>query len=225
MNKEQIHLYDIQRILFGDTPVTFLLETFIRTIIVFIFLTMVLRWMGSRMSGQLTITEMGIMLMLGAIVSAAVQMPDRGVLWGILALFLIFLFQRGLTYWMMKNEKVEAVTQGIMSVLVKDGALQLDQMKESNISKEQLFSVLRSKQVYNLGKVKRVYLEGCGLFSTYLYEDEKEGLSLLPERDQAIQATRTLTGTEVCQNCGTTKQQNNTCGVCGEQNWTKAIKA
>jgi uncharacterized membrane protein YcaP (DUF421 family) len=224
MNKEEIHLYDIQRILLGNAPVSFLIETFIRTLIVFFVLILVLRWMGSRMSGQLTITEMGIMLMLGAIVSAAVEMPDRGILWGIVALLLIGIFQRGVTYWMMKNEKLEAVTQGVLSVLVKDGRMQLQQMKDANISKEQLFAVLRNKQIYNLGKVQRVYLEGCGAFSTYQYNEQKEGLSLMPELDNNINNERELSHTEVCFNCGALKKQSNVCEVCGEQNWTKAIK-
>jgi uncharacterized membrane protein YcaP (DUF421 family) len=105
MNKEEIHLYDIQRILFGNAPVSFLLETLIRTFIVYAVLIIVLRIMGSRMSGQLTITELAIMLMLGAIVSSAVEMPDKGILWGVAALIVILLLQQGLTYWTTKMKK------------------------------------------------------------------------------------------------------------------------
>jgi hypothetical protein len=50
------------------------------------FLLYILRWLGKRMSGQLTIMELSVMLTLGAIVSASMQIPDHGILEGVLLL-------------------------------------------------------------------------------------------------------------------------------------------
>src|ERR671933_3054115 len=94
MKKEEIHSYDIQRRLFGETPPIFLLETFIRTLIVFVALLVMIRLLGKRMSGQLTIMEFAVLLTLGAIISPAMQAPDRGILAAALLLFLILLLQR-----------------------------------------------------------------------------------------------------------------------------------
>jgi hypothetical protein len=58
MKKEDIHLGDWARILFGEAPPIFLLEVFIRTLIVYVFLLYILRWLAKRMSGQLTIMEL-----------------------------------------------------------------------------------------------------------------------------------------------------------------------
>jgi hypothetical protein len=66
MKKYEIHLADWQRMLFGQSPPVFLLEVLIRTIIIYVFLLFVLRWLGKRMSGQLTILEMAVMLTLGS---------------------------------------------------------------------------------------------------------------------------------------------------------------
>ena len=79
MKKEDIHLGDLARILFGEAPPLFLLEVFVRTLIVYVFLLYILRWLGKRMSGQLTIMELSVMLTLGAIVSASMQIPDHGI--------------------------------------------------------------------------------------------------------------------------------------------------
>jgi uncharacterized membrane protein YcaP (DUF421 family) len=86
MKKDEIHLEDIQRILFGQAPPQFLLEVFIRTVVIYISLLFIVRLLGKRMSGQLTIMEMAVMLTLGAIVSVPMQMPDRGLLQGALLL-------------------------------------------------------------------------------------------------------------------------------------------
>jgi uncharacterized membrane protein YcaP (DUF421 family) len=107
MKKEDIHLGDIARIFFGEAPPIFLLEVFVRTLIVYIFLLYILRWLGKRMSGQLTIMELSVMLTLGAIVSASMQMPDHGILEGFLLLLCALGFQRGISYLGVRSAKFE----------------------------------------------------------------------------------------------------------------------
>src|ERR1700712_4094690 len=103
MKKDEIHLTDISRILFGQSPPLFLLEVFFRTIIIYICLLLVMRWLGKRMSGQLTIMEMTVMLTLGAIVSVGMQVPDRGIVLSLLVLLVTLAFHRGLGELGFKN--------------------------------------------------------------------------------------------------------------------------
>src|SRR6476659_4263861 len=74
MEKDEIHFGDIKRWLFGDAPPEFMIEVFIRTILIYLFLLLIVRLMGKRMSGQITLTEMAVMITLGAIVSPAIQL-------------------------------------------------------------------------------------------------------------------------------------------------------
>jgi uncharacterized membrane protein YcaP (DUF421 family) len=60
--------------------------------------------------------------------------------------------------------------------------MQLEEMQRSGMSKQHLFTALRSKEIMNLGKVKRVYFEACGIPSIYQEEKEKPGLQILPVR-------------------------------------------
>src|SRR4051812_29897971 len=94
MESWEIKVGDWKRILFGDISAIFMLEVFLRTVIIYIILLVIVRWLGKRMGGQLTQTEMAIMLTLGAIVSAPMQMPDRGILEGVFVLFCTLAFQR-----------------------------------------------------------------------------------------------------------------------------------
>jgi uncharacterized membrane protein YcaP (DUF421 family) len=228
MQKEEIHLSDIERILFGNAPAEFLLEVFIRTIIVYFFLLIVMKLLGKRMSGQLTVTEMAVMLMLGAIVSSAMQTPQIGVLEGVFVLFLVLIFQRSLTLWILKNPRVQQTTEGKVSLMVKDGVVQLDQLLDTRISREQLFASLRKKHVINLGKIKRMYMEGSGDFSIYQFKEERPGLSLLPADDASIHETETTVDELMsCTRCGCTqskKEKDLLCPVCGKNEWVPAVK-
>lgn len=228
MKKEEIFLSDWKRILFGDAPFEFLIEVFIRTTLVYLALIMVARLLGKRMSGQLTLTETAVMVTLGAIVSPAMQLPDRGIAMGILALICALAFQRGLNLWGIKNAKFEKISQGSSTMLVKDGTMILEEMKNTRLSKQELFAALRGKNIYNLGKVERVYLEGCGLISIFLRTEEKPGLSLLPTRDEALcKAHQSAeTGMWACSNCGRTIPLNDGgqgCPACGKKDYSSAV--
>ena len=98
MKKEDIEPWDWPRILFGQAPPEFLLEVFMRTALIYIALLIIVRLMGKRMGGQLTISEMAVMVTLGAIVSPAMQIPQLGILLGIMILVCALIFQRSLNY-------------------------------------------------------------------------------------------------------------------------------
>jgi uncharacterized membrane protein YcaP (DUF421 family) len=228
MDKDEIKLSDWQRILFGNAPLEFLIEVAIRTLFTYFILLIVIRLLGKRMSGQLTSTEMAVMLVLGAIVSVPMQTPDRGLAQGVFMLFLIMALQQGLTSWMRKNKKVEDGLQGTLSLLVKNGRLQLHEMNQVKMSREQLFAVLRGQQIYNLGQVKRMYLEACGDFSTYKADKPGPGLSILPRLHDGIHSMQQKAegNTVVCGHCGNTENKKpapHLCMVCGLEHWEQPV--
>src|SRR5690606_22922220 len=149
MEKEDIKLSDWQRILFGDAPMIFLLEVFLRTVVVYCALLIALRCMGKRMTGQLSVTEMAVMITLGAIVSVPMQLADRGIFLGLQVLLCALLFHQGINRWQVFSERAERIAEGLESLLVKDGVLQLASLKANKISRQQLFAALRNAGVFN----------------------------------------------------------------------------
>lgn len=147
MEKQEVKLNDIERILFGEAPPQFLIEVLIRTLIIFLALLVFLRLIGKRMGGVLTITELAVMLTLGAILSVPMQVADRGILQGIVILITVLLLQRGLNLLEFNRPKIERVTQGEVTMLVKDGTIKQGNSALSRISKQQLFSQLRQKNI------------------------------------------------------------------------------
>ncbi len=227
MSKEDIHLDDAGRILFGAAPPAFLLEVLVRTLLIYVLCLIIVKWLGKRMSGQISVTEKAVMILIGAIISVPVQVPDRGLLQGIVLLLGILLLYNGLNWWGYKNRKIENLTQGKAVMLVKDNVLQLDLMHETKISKDQLFCILRNKELFNLGQVKRVYLEACGTFSVYEEQKPKAGIDLFPENDKVVK-TQEQSEQLACSHCGFIISKNDyytRCQNCGADAWTNARKA
>ncbi len=228
MKKEEIHLDDWKRILFGQAPPEFLLEVLLRAIIVYFILLVVVRLLGKRMSGQLTLTEMSVMVTVGAIISPSLEAPDRGIVLALVAMLCMMAFQRGVTWLEFKRKGFENVTQGELTMLIKDGILQIDNLTDTRISKQQIFAQLRGQTIYNVSQVKRLYIEACGEFSLYKTEDARPGLSTLPPDDAAMRQDQSYADdTVACTNCANTApawQLQGPCPVCGQQVWTKAVQ-
>jgi uncharacterized membrane protein YcaP (DUF421 family) len=125
MNPSDIKLNDWQRILFGNTSPEFLIEVFLRTLIVYLALLLIVKWLGKRMSGQLTIIEMTVMVTLGAIVSVPMQTPDRGILQGLLILLVAFGLHWGINYLGLLYPRAEEILQGKRVYLEPAGSLSI----------------------------------------------------------------------------------------------------
>ena len=227
MKKEEIHLDDIRRLLLGNAPPEFLIEVFVRTVIMYIALVTIVRLLGKRTNAQLTITERAVFITLGAIVALPMQGPTTGILIGIIILICILFFQRSLTWSFFKSNKWEELMQGKMRMLVKDSVIDMHELNNVLISRQQLFETLRSKKVRHLGQIKRVYLEACGNFSIYHNQTVVPGLSILPENDMEG-VIKTDEKRKVCSNCGNKMNQNlsdgQICPNCNNTKWVNASK-
>jgi uncharacterized membrane protein YcaP (DUF421 family) len=226
MNKE-IRPFDIQRMLFGDAPPWFLIEVLLRGLILYLFMLFVMRLLGKRMAGELTVTEMVLMVTLGSSVAVAIQVPEGGVLLGFVVLSCAYLFEKGFSFLTIKSKKLEELSQGKVAVLVKDGVLQLHKMKDTRVTPQQIFATLRGKNIYNLGKVERLYLEAGGEFSVYKTANRSSpGLPIYPSDDKDIADLQEIVAdVKACSICGcTTKNQELTaCLECEMNEWVDAV--
>jgi uncharacterized membrane protein YcaP (DUF421 family) len=227
MKKEEIHFGDLGRWLLGNTTPEFMLEVAIRTALIYLILLLTVHLMGKRMTSQMTITELSVMITLGAIVSPATQLPDRGLLFGAMGLLVAVLYQRGVNLWAFKNLRVEELTQGKMVLFIKDGIIMRDELKKNNITHQQLFALLRENDIYNLGKVKRGYMEACGVFSVFEEKVSKPGLSVFPPDDSIVteaqeEADHHLMACKTCGNVQASPTEETKCTICDYSTWITA---
>jgi uncharacterized membrane protein YcaP (DUF421 family) len=226
MKKEEIHLWDFKRIFFGQAPPEFLFEVLIRSLIIYISVIIIARLLGKRMNGQLSILEKSVMVLMGAILAVPMQQPDKGLFQGIVLLLGILLLLRGINWIAFKNKKLERVIHGGTALLVKNGELQLDAIHKAKVSKQQLFAIIRSKEIYQLGKIKRLYMEPYGVFSLYEEKENRSGLSVLPPKDNDLSENLNDTKERVCCNCGhlvATSNATSSCPRCGNAELTTAV--
>jgi uncharacterized membrane protein YcaP (DUF421 family) len=175
-------LDDWQRLLVGDAPWAILVEVLLRTALIYLVLIVIVKLLGKRLSGQLTNLELAVMVVVGAIVSAPMQIPDRGLLAGAVSLVVLLALQRAIGHATAVWPRLERWVFGRGTTLVADGELLLPAMRRACVSHEQVYAILRSHGVRQLGEVERVYLEASGAFSVLRRAQPEAGLALVPTR-------------------------------------------
>lgn len=228
MDKEKIYFTDLTRMFIGEVPSVFFVEAFVRIFVVYLLLVISMRLMGNRMSALLTRNELVAMVVLAAAIGIPVLSPDRGLIPAIIIAGIVILTERGISALSYRNQKFEKISQGDYTVLVKDGVMQLDNMKTSRITRERLIAELRSSGLKHLGHVNRMFFEAGGSFTLIQNPEAKPGLSILPDWDEEFLKRQTIRDEIlVCHNCGKSKAKNSNhdCDNCKENNWIPAIES
>src|SRR4030095_7550170 len=115
---ETIRAFDWHRIFFGDAPLLFLLEIVLRTLIMYTYTVFLLRLLGKRGMGQLSMLELAIIISFGSAVGAPMFGAKIPILHGAIAITVVTIFQIALEYFINKNSKVEAVMEGTPNIVV-----------------------------------------------------------------------------------------------------------
>nr|WP_295924804.1 YetF domain-containing protein [uncultured Dyadobacter sp.] len=228
MKKEDIHFGDWQRMFAGDVPAGFYWEVMLRIVIIYLVLMISMRLMGKRMASQLSRNELIALVSLSAAIGVPLQAPDRGILAAIVIAIVVIAIQQLLAAVSSRNQRLESFTQGDLTVLIADGRLAIDSMKETGITKEKAFAQLRSNGIRHLGEVKRLYFEAGGAFTLIRETAASPGLGILPEEDaDFIRQVCCNAGFSVCTRCGqklTGAQADKTCENCGSRERAIAVE-
>ena len=229
MKPSEMHLTDWSRILVGEVPGSFYIEIVIRAIIFYLLLLVAIRLMGKRMASQLSRNDLTALVSLAAAIGVPLQAPDRGILPAFIIALIVVIIARWIAAKSFRDQDFEKFTQGNIGMLIKDAVMDLETMKDCRLSRERLVAQLRSKNIKQLGSVKRFYMEAGGSFTLIEEEQPKPGLSILPHWDKDFQAKlKKHDEIKVCQTCGLTQKEpldaKATCPNCSDCNWTEAVE-
>jgi uncharacterized membrane protein YcaP (DUF421 family) len=225
MNKDDIKITDLYRFLNGEIPLEFYVELTIRTLFVYLVITFGLRYMGKRISSQLSRSELAALSTLAAATGLVILAPDRGLIPPLIVIGVIIGIKRWIQKRNIRSEKFEFLTEGHLTTLVYDGVLQLKPMQDARISKEQLFAQLRGQEIIHLGMVKRVYHEANGSFTVIKAANALPGLPVIPEWDRDfLNEQKRSTEATVCTHCGKKREpREEHCANCRNEKWEPGL--
>jgi uncharacterized membrane protein YcaP (DUF421 family) len=217
----------IERLLIGDGPWAFLAEVVPRAIVIYLLLLVSMRLVGKRVAAQLSITELAVILMLGAAIGVPIQVSSQGVLPAVVVLLTVVFLQRASSRAALRWRRVEVLSQGDVTIVVRDGRILLDKLRQNQMSREMLASELRAADVSHLGELRRAYLEASGALTLVKRKRPLPGLTMRPDMEPALLDEIGADGYFACWSCGYVMQCNErppfACEHCTVRRWESAV--
>ena len=182
---DPIAAFDFGRMFFGDEPPLFLVEIAFRTVVIYAYTLVLIRWIGSRSIAQLSLVEFLLVIALGSAVGDAMFYPDVPLVHCMVVITVVVLLDKALSYAVTRNPLLEDVIEGKSVEVIRDGIISCRALEGLNFGHDELFEQLRLKDVEHLGQVRAAYLETNGLLSVFkaVSGPEQPGLSINPPWD------------------------------------------
>ncbi|HYG02730.1 MAG TPA: YetF domain-containing protein [Chryseosolibacter sp.] len=218
---------DLKSLLFGQEEWQFLLNTFVRTTVMFLVILVGLRMLGKRGIHQLSVFELGVIIGLGSAAGDPMFYKDVGILPSVVVFIVVISMYRLVTYLISKSDRIETIIEGTATYILKEGII-LEAFKSQPLGRDEFLATLRQKQVFHLGQVETVVMESDSQLSIFFYPDDKVryGLPILPEALSQTYKKTSDPGVYSCFACGNTQElKPNTQYSCPRCNHDKCVKS
>ena len=151
-----------------------MLVIFIRTIVLYTLVLLVMRFMGKREIGQLQPFELVISIMIADL--ASIPMSDIGVpiFNGIIPILGLLIMHILISYSNLKSIKFRGIICGRPAILIYRGRIDEAIMKRERYTINELQERLRGKDVFNIGDVEYAILETSGEINVILKPEKRK---------------------------------------------------
>jgi uncharacterized membrane protein YcaP (DUF421 family) len=194
--------FDPIRMFFGDAPPGFLAEIVLRTIIIYVYTLVLLRWIGGRSIAQLSVVEFLLVIALGSAVGDAMFYADVPLLHALVVITVVVLIDKVIDVLVRRSSAARQVIAGRSIPVVDHGRILTEGVLDRGISGPELMEMLRLEGVENLGEVRSAYLEASGRVSVFRYPSPRPGLPINPPHDVRPPSPPEQGEPACCAHCG-----------------------
>ena len=153
----------------GDTMII----TITRTIILNIFVTLGIRLMGKRQVGEMQPNELVVTLLISEIAAIPLQDTSQPILDGVVAIFMLVILEIIVSVLAMKSMTVRKLMNGKSAVIIKNGVIDQNAMRQVRMTVLDLVELLRGQNVFDISTVAFAVLEVNGNLSVLLKSSEQ----------------------------------------------------
>ena len=142
-----------------------MMTAFVRTIILYLLITLGLRLMGKRQIGELEPSELVLTMMISDL--ATVPMQDFGIplLAGAIPIATLLALSMLVSQVSLHHLRFRELLCGTPSVLIQNGVLQQETMRKNRYTLDELLEELRGQGISDIRDVKYAVLENSGQLS------------------------------------------------------------
>ena len=143
----------------------------VRTVIIYLLLSVSLRIMGKRQLGELDVSELVSTLLISEIASIPIDDPDIPLLNAVIPILFILSVEIILSTVKNKSEKMKGLIEGRPEYIIYKGRLLQSSLTKNRISINELLSEMRSQGIGDIEEVYYAAIEQNGSLSILKKDD------------------------------------------------------
>ena len=152
----------------------------VRTILFYIIITLLYRFMGKREIGQLGIVDLIVSILIAELAAISIDNREESIFLSIIPIIVLGLIQIAMSYISLKHAKIRDAFDGTPSVMINRGVINFKEMVRQRYNIDDLLTQLREQHVRTIEEVDYAVLESSGKLSVFKKQDNKFGDYPLP---------------------------------------------
>lgn len=150
-----------------------MLTVFIRALILYVALIVVIRVMGKRQLGQLQPFELVLALLLADLAATPMSDVDIPLIYGIAPILALLVVHQVISFILLKSEKARALICGRPAILIYHGKIDERELHRQTCTLNDLLEQLRQNGVTDISEVDAAVLEPSGMLSVLQSADKR----------------------------------------------------
>ncbi len=144
-----------------------------RTLLFYVIITLVYRFMGKREVGELSIMDLIVSILIAELAAMSIDKYKANLLITIVPIFALVIVQVVTAKVSLKSPKLREKIEGEPSVIINRGKVNFEEMLNQRYNLDDLLTQLREKGIKNLEEVDYAILETSGNLSVFLKGKDK----------------------------------------------------
>lgn len=145
-------------------------EFIVRGVVIYVFLLVLLRVTGKRQISQMSPFDLVLLLILSNAVQNSMNAGDNSLTGGIISATTLVALNYAVGMATFRSKRVERLVEGRAQLVVHNGKVFEDVMREASITRDELETMLREAGFFALKDVRLAVLENNGKISVQGYD-------------------------------------------------------
>lgn len=139
-----------------------ILTIFLRTLLIYFTVSFIMRIMGKREIGKLSVFDLVISIMIAEIAVFVIEDANKPLSEGLVPMFTLVIVQLLVAYLGLKSENLRRFVEGMPNFIIYRGKLNRKEMKRQRYNLDDLLLQLRENNIMNVADVEFALLEPTG---------------------------------------------------------------
>ncbi|WP_339250728.1 DUF421 domain-containing protein [Sporosarcina sp. FSL W8-0480] len=153
----------------------------IRTVFLYVFILVILRLMGKREVGELSVIDVVVFIIMAEVVAFSLDSPNKKLSHSIIPIIILLGIQWLTSYLSLKSKKFRDIVDGDPTLIIRQGVIQEKEMRKHRYNLDDLFQQLREQQIGSVREVSYAYLEPNGNLSVFKNDQTPPVLALISD--------------------------------------------